>query len=79
MMRTGGCVFPYFDGKEVEDKNGKKEIRAPYGKVKSWFLKKYPNYQELLDEATGIKSEDQKQDENNDTSADTNGNNILNK
>ena len=41
--------FVAFWGKEVEDKKnpGKKIIRAPYGKVKSWFLKKVPNYQEI--------------------------------
>lgn len=34
--------FVAFWGKEVEDKKnpGKKVIRAPYGKVKSWYLKK---------------------------------------
>lgn len=34
-------------GKEVNDKDnpGQTIIRAPYGKVKSWFLKKVPNYQ----------------------------------
>ncbi len=36
-------------GKEVEDKKnpGKKIIKAPYGKMKSWFLKKFPNYQDV--------------------------------
>lgn len=36
-------------GKEVNDKKnpGQKIIRAPYGKVKSWFLKKIPNYQNI--------------------------------
>ena len=36
-------------GKEVSDKKnpGKKVVRAPYGKVKSWFLKKVPNYQDI--------------------------------
>lgn len=33
--------FVAFWGKEVEDKKtGKKVMRAPYGKVKSWYLKK---------------------------------------
>ena len=33
--------FVSFWGKEVEDKKtGKKVMRAPYGKVKSWYLKK---------------------------------------
>lgn len=33
--------FISFWGKEVEDKKtGKKVMRAPYGKVKSWYLKK---------------------------------------
>lgn len=38
-----------FWGKEVNDKKnpGKKIVRAPYGKVKSWFLKKIPNYQDI--------------------------------
>jgi hypothetical protein len=37
-----------FWGKEVKDKKtGETVIRAPYGKVKSWFLKKVPNYQEI--------------------------------
>lgn len=37
-----------FWGREVKDKKtGKTVIRAPYGKVKSWFLKKVPNYQEI--------------------------------
>ena len=40
--------FVAFWGKEVKDKKtGKTVIRAPYGKVKSWFLKKVPNYQEI--------------------------------
>lgn len=41
--------FVTFWGKEVEDKKnpGKKVVRAPYGKVKSWFLKKVPNYQDI--------------------------------
>ena len=40
--------FVAFWGKEVQDKKtGKTVIRAPYGKVKSWFLKKVPNYQEI--------------------------------
>lgn len=41
--------FVAFWGKEVEDKKnpGKKVVRAPYGKVKSWFLKKVPNYQDI--------------------------------
>lgn len=38
-----------FYGREVNDKKnpGKKIIRAPYGRVKSWFLKRVPNYQEI--------------------------------
>lgn len=37
-----------FWGREVKDKKtGKTVIRAPYGKVKSWFLKKVPNYQDI--------------------------------
>ena len=37
-----------FWGKEVKDKKtGKMVMRAPYGKTKSWFLKKIPNYQEI--------------------------------
>ena len=41
--------FVAFWGKEVNDKKnpGKKIVRAPYGKVKSWFLKKVPNYQDI--------------------------------
>ena len=41
--------FVAFWGKEVNDKKnpGKKIVRAPYGKVKSWFLKKLPNYQDI--------------------------------
>ena len=36
------------EGKEVKDKKtGEKHIRAPYGKTKSWFLKKVPNYQNI--------------------------------
>ena len=33
-------------GREVNDKEnpGKKIIRAPYAKVKSWFLNEFPNY-----------------------------------
>ena len=41
-------AFVAFWGKEVKDrKTGKTVIRAPYGKVKSWFLKKVPNYQDI--------------------------------
>lgn len=38
-----------FWGKKVNDKKnpGKKIVRAPYGKVKSWFLKKVPNYLDI--------------------------------
>lgn len=38
-----------FYGREVNDKNnpGKKVIRAPYGRVKSWFLKRVPDYQNM--------------------------------
>ena len=40
--------FVAFWGKEVKDKKtGEKHIRAPYGKTKSWFLKKVPNYQNI--------------------------------
>ena len=40
--------FVSFWGKEVLDKKtGKKVMRAPYGKTKSWFLKKLPNYQDI--------------------------------
>ena len=40
--------FVAFWGKEVEDKKtGEKYMRAPYGKTKSWFLKKVPNYQDI--------------------------------
>ena len=40
--------FVAFWGKEVTDKKtGQKHIRAPYGKTKSWFLKKVPNYQDI--------------------------------
>lgn len=41
--------FVAFWGKEVKDKKnpGQKIIRAPYGKVKSWFLNKIPNYQNI--------------------------------
>ena len=40
--------FVAFWGKEVIDKKtGEKIIRAPYGKTKSWFLKKVPNYQDI--------------------------------
>ena len=40
--------FVAFWGREVKDKKtGKTDIRAPYGKVKSWFLKNVPNYQEI--------------------------------
>ena len=40
--------FVAFWGKEVKDKKtGKKYMSAPYGKTKSWFLKKVPNYQEI--------------------------------
>lgn len=65
-----------FYGKEVADENGKKTIRAPYGKVKSWFLKKYPNYKELLDEAFGINDENQAE-ENKGSSDDENISNII--
>ena len=42
--------FVAFWGKEVEDKKtGKKVIRAPYGKVKSWYLKKVKD--EKIDES----------------------------
>ena len=38
--------FISFWGKEVEDKKtGKKVMRAPYGKVKSWYLKKVKDEQ----------------------------------
>jgi len=38
--------FVSFWGKEVEDKKtGKKVMRAPYGKVKSWYLKKVKDEQ----------------------------------
>ena len=38
--------FVAFWGKEVEDKKtGKKVMRAPYGKVKSWYLKKVKDEQ----------------------------------
>ena len=40
--------FVAFWGKEVKDKKtGEKHIRAPYGKTKSWFLKKVPNYKNI--------------------------------
>lgn len=41
--------FVSFWGREVEDKKnpGQKIVRAPYGKTKSWFLKKIPNYQDI--------------------------------
>ena len=41
--------FVAFWGKEVKDKKNpdKTIIRAPYGKTKSWFLKKVPNYQDI--------------------------------
>ena len=40
--------FVAFWGKEVKDtKTGKMVMRAPYGKTKSWFLKKVPNYQDI--------------------------------
>ena len=41
--------FLSFWGREVKDKKnpGKTVIRAPYGKTKSWFLKKVPNYQDI--------------------------------
>ena len=43
-------VFVSFWGKEVEDKKtGKKVMRAPYGKVKSWYLKKVKD--EQIDES----------------------------
>ena len=42
--------FVSFWGKEVEDKKtGKKVMRAPYGKVKSWYLKKVKD--EQIDES----------------------------
>ena len=42
--------FVAFWGKEVEDKKtGKKVMRAPYGKVKSWYLKKVKD--EKIDES----------------------------
>lgn len=36
-------------GREVEDKKnpGKMIVKAPYGKMKSWFLKKYPKYADV--------------------------------
>jgi len=36
-------------GREVEDKKnpGKTVIRVPYGKVKSWFLDRVPNYRNI--------------------------------
>ena len=36
-------------GREVSDKKNpdQKVIRAPYGKVKSWFLKKFPEYKNV--------------------------------
>ena len=50
-----------FWGKEVKDKKtGKTAIRAPYGKVKSWFLKRVPNYQDITS------SQDAASAENND-------------
>lgn len=38
-----------FWGREVADKNnpGQTVVKVPYGKVKSWFLKKVPNYQKI--------------------------------
>ena len=41
--------FVAFWGREVKDQKnpGKTVIRAPYGKTKSWFLKKIPNYQDI--------------------------------
>ena len=42
--------FVAFWGKEFEDKKtGKKVMRAPYGKVKSWYLKKVKD--EQIDES----------------------------
>ena len=41
-------AFVAFWGREVKDrKTGKTVKRAPYGKTKSWFLKKVPNYQDI--------------------------------
>lgn len=35
-------------GREVTDKKtGEKVVRAPYGRVKSWFLNRVPNYQDI--------------------------------
>ena len=44
----------------VEVKKFYKGLNGYYGKVKGWFLKKYPNYQEMIDFAdiaTSAKSE----------------------
>jgi hypothetical protein len=44
----------------VEVKKFYKGLNGYYGKVKGWFLKKYPNYQEMIDfadVATSAKSE----------------------
>ena len=41
-------AFVAFWGREVKDrKTGKTVKRASYGKTKSWFLKKVPNYQDI--------------------------------
>ena len=54
--------FVAFWGREVKDKKnpGKTVIRAPYGKTKSWFLKKVPNYQDidLTQPATTVEEND---------------------
>ena len=36
-------------GREVNDKDnpGQKIVRVPYGRAKSWFLKRVPNYQSI--------------------------------
>ena len=44
----GKKVLCRFDFNVPQDKKtGETVLRAPYGKVKSWFLKKVPNYQEI--------------------------------
>ena len=49
LMREYKAFVDFWSEEVVDKKTGEKVKRTSYGKIKKWFLDKFPNYQEMLD------------------------------
>ena len=58
LMSEYKAFVDFWSEEVVDKKTGKKVRRTSYGKIKKWFLDKFPNYQEMLDFSVNVEKKD---------------------